>query len=203
MIKIKILIAIAIISIISIIVNSSGLSTSNAQSTSDEDNNAQTSDEGSNAQSTSDDGDNVLSFNQELLPGISSSDQKIERHEETAPVANQSGNLQNPSIQTELNKSLPFSQKDVQLQQSKKPPSAEDCVLDKSGTTTNCPTMEAYDAWAKLQQAARAAAATEGSDNKATNLGQPWDLCDRSDTNCNNNFESFKRLFEDMKNGFK
>ena len=72
-------------------------------------------------------------------------------------VANQSGNLQNPSIQTELNKSLPFSQKDVQLQQSKKPPSAEDCVLDKSGTTANCPTMEAYDAWAKLQQVSRAA----------------------------------------------
>ena len=157
MIKIKILITIAIISIISIIVNSSGLSTSNAQSTSAEDNNAQTS-EGNNAQSTSDDGDDVLSFDQELLPGISSSDQKIERHEETPLMANQSGNLQNPSIQTELNKSLPFSQKDVQLQQSKKTPSVEDCVLDKSGTTANCPTMEAYDAWAKLQQAAKSAA---------------------------------------------
>jgi hypothetical protein len=203
MIKIKILMAIAIISIISIIVNSPGLSTSSARAASDENNNAQTSDEGNNAKSTSDDGDNVLSFNQELLPGLSSSDQKIERHEETPPMANQSGNLQNPSIQTELNKSLPFSQKDVQLQQSKKPPGAEDCVLDKSGTTANCPTLEADEAWRKLQQAAREAAATEGSDNKAINLGQPWEFCDRSDTKCNNNFEAFKRLFEDMKNAFE
>jgi hypothetical protein len=90
----------------------------------------------------------------------------------------------------------------VQLQQSKKPPSAEDCI-EKPGYTPVCPSDEAYNAWVKLQQAARAAAATEGSDNKAINLGQPWDLCDRSDTNCNNNFEAFKRLFEDMKNAFK
>ena len=226
MIKIKIVLI--IISIVGIIFTSSGLAIpnaqsasdegNNAQSTSDEDNNAQTSDEGSNAQSTSDednnaqpsyddnnaqtsDDDNILTFNQELLPDLSPSNQKI-LDKTPSGTLNQSGNLQNPDMQTELNKSLPFSQKDVQLQQSKKPPSAEDCVLDKSGTTANCPTMEAHDAWMKLQQAAKAAAATEGSDNKAINLGQPWDLCDRSDTNCNNNFEAFKRLFEDMKNAF-
>ena len=166
------------------------------------DNNAQTSDDGNSAQ-TSDDGNNVLSFNQELLPDLSPSNQKIIGLDKTpSGTLNQSGNLQNPSIQTELNQSLPYSQKDVQLQQSKKPPSAEDCVLANDSKSANCPTMEAYDAWAKLQQAARVAAATEGSDNKAINLVQPWDLCDRSDTNCNNNFEAFKSLFEDMKNGF-
>ena len=218
MIKIKIAIAIFVISIVGIIVNSVGLAIPNAQSTSDEgnnntqsfddDNKAQTSDDDNKAQTSDDDNkaqtsddDNILTFNQDLLPDLSPSNQKIIEKTPSGTL-NQSGNLQNPSIQTELNKSLPYSQKDVQLQKSKKPPSAEDCVLANDSKSANCPTMEAYDAWAKLQQAARVAAATEGSDNKAINLGQPWDLCDRSDTNCNNNFESFKRLFEDMKNGF-
>jgi hypothetical protein len=80
---IKIKIVLIIISIVGIIFTSSGPAIPNVQSASDErnnpqstsdDNNTQTSDEGNNAQSTSDDGDNVLSFNQELLPGLSSSD---------------------------------------------------------------------------------------------------------------------------------
>ena len=45
-----------VILIAGIIVNSAGLAIPNAQSTSDEDNNAQTSDDGNNAQSTSDEG---------------------------------------------------------------------------------------------------------------------------------------------------
>ena len=173
MIKIKIAIAIFVISIVGIIVNSVGLAIPNAQSTSDEGdnntqsfddgNNAQTSDDSSNARksddssnaqksgngndakSTSDDGDNVLSFNQDLLPDLSPSNQKI-IDKTPSGTLNQSGNLQNPSIQTELNQSLPYSHKDVQLQQSKKPPSAEDCVLANDSKSANCPTMEAYDA---------------------------------------------------------
>jgi hypothetical protein len=206
---IKIKIVLIIISIVGIIFTSSGLAIPNAQSASDEGNNAQsTSDDDNKAQTSDDDNkaqtsddDNILTFNQDLLPDLSPSNQKIIEKTPSGTL-NQSGNLQNPSIQTELNQSLPYCQKDVQLQQSKKPPSAEDCVLANDSKSANCPTMEAYDAWAKLQQAARVAAATEGSDNKAINLGQPWDLCDRSDTNCNNNFEAFKRLFEDMKNAF-
>ena len=117
MIKIKIAIAIFVISIVGIIVNSPGLAIPNAQSTSDEgnnntqsfddDNKAQTSDDDNKAQ-TSDD-DNILTFNQDLLPDLSPSNQKI--IDKTASgTLNQSGNLQNPSIQTKLNKSLPFSQ---------------------------------------------------------------------------------------------
>ena len=66
-IKTKIAIVIIVVTIVGIIVNSAGLAIPNAQSTSDEDNNAQ----------TSDDGNNVLSFNQELLPDLSPSNQKI------------------------------------------------------------------------------------------------------------------------------
>ena len=95
----------------------------------------------------------LLSFNQESLPDLSPSNQKIIGLDKTpSGTLNQSGNLQNPSIQTELNQSLPYSQKDVQLQQSKKPPSAEDCVLANDSKSANCPTMEAYYAWANCNK---------------------------------------------------
>ena len=79
----------------------------NKAQTSDDDNKAQTSDDDNKAQ-TSDD-DNILTFNQDLLPDLSPSNQKI-IDKTPSGTLNQSGNLQNPSIQTELNKSLPFSQ---------------------------------------------------------------------------------------------
>ena len=137
----------AVISIVGLIVNSGGLAISNAQATSNEGNNAlseedkniqtsddnnkeQASDNGDNSQSASNDGDDVLSFNQELLPGLSSSGQKIEKYEETPLMANQSGNLQNPSIQTGLNQSIPYSQKDVKLEQFEK---SQYCTLIREG----------------------------------------------------------------------
>ncbi len=135
MIKIKVTIVIIAILIVGLIVNSAGLAIPNAQSTSDEgnnntqsfdddnkaqtsddDNKAQTSDDDNKAQTSDDDNkaqtsddDNILTFNQELLPDLLSSNQKII---DITPLGtlNQSGNLQNPSIQTKLNKSLPFSQ---------------------------------------------------------------------------------------------
>ena len=74
MIKIKIAIAIFVISIVGIIVNSPGLAIPNAQSTSDEgSNNTQSFDDDNKAQ-TSDD-DNILTFNQELLLDLSPSNQ--------------------------------------------------------------------------------------------------------------------------------
>jgi hypothetical protein len=267
MIKIKIAIAVIVISIVSIIVNSGGLAIPNAQAASDEDNNAQssdddvqTSDENNKAESsddnnnlqtfnddvkpsdedkntqssndnnkgqTSDDGNNVMYFehggtvfaidkgnsqtsdernnaqsiddgnnviftNQELLPDLSSSNQKIVRFDETPLVTlNQSTkDIQNQDTQTELNKSpAASSQKDVQqLKQSEKPTeipkyktvNGKLCKLDnidKNGNTfyscTNPPP----------------------ADDKAKHIGQLWE-CNPSDTGCIHDIESFKRAFE-------
>ena len=67
-------------------------------------------------QATSDNSNDVITFEGDLLPQHSPSNEKVIQFEETSnETITKSGKLQNPSIQNQLNQSQPLSQKDVQL----------------------------------------------------------------------------------------
>lgn len=72
----------------------------------------------SNNQQASDDSNDVITFEGDLLPQQSPSNEKVIQFEEISnETITESGDLQNPSIQSQVNQSQPLSQKDVQLPQ--------------------------------------------------------------------------------------
>ena len=114
--KVKILIIVLTLSIFGVIISSTGYAIPFVQATSsDGNNNAQTF---SDDVPPSDDGNNnAQTFEGELLPQLSPSNEKVIQFEDNPPkTIAQSDNLQNPSIQADLNQSLP--QQDIQLKQS-------------------------------------------------------------------------------------
>ena len=100
--KVKILIVVLTLSIFGVIISSAGYAIPFVQATSSDGNN------------------NAQTFEGELLPQLSPSNEKVIQFEDTpTKTIAQSDNLQNPSIQADLNQSVLSSQKDVpDLQQS-------------------------------------------------------------------------------------
>jgi hypothetical protein len=75
----------------------------------------------STLQATSDNGDDVTTFEGDLLPQQSTSNEKVIQFEETQPeTIVESDNLHNPSIQNQVNQTPALSQEDVQLQGKEK-----------------------------------------------------------------------------------
>jgi len=100
--KVKIVTVVIAISIIGLIINSTGFAIPNVQSTSNDSNNQQ----------ASDDSNDVQTFDGDLLPQQSPSNERIIQFEETSSeTITESGDLQNPSIQSQLNQSQLPSQK--------------------------------------------------------------------------------------------
>ena len=169
--KVKIVIVVLALSIFGVIISSAGYAIPFVQATSSDGNN--------NAQTFSDDvppsGDgnnNAQTFEGELLPQLSPSNEKVIQFEDTpTKTIAQSDNLQNPSIQADLNQSVLSSQKDVpDLQQSNPKqskekhdyifelPNGEGCYWQTSIVSdakwVSCTTKEA-DAAYKKQEAAK------------------------------------------------
>lgn len=137
MIKTKITMAIILISVVGMIVNSGSIILSNVQATSDEEddtqssnNNIQSSDNGStqtsgdelpssdvnNEVQTSDETGDVISTNQDLLPGLEQPNQQALRLEETPLQTSNTStkDLQNPDIESDVNPKTTSSQNDLQ-----------------------------------------------------------------------------------------
>jgi FtsZ-interacting cell division protein ZipA len=115
--KVEIVIVIIAILIVAISGTSAGFAIPIVQATPDDSNNQQASDD-SNNQQASDDSNDVITFEGDLLPQQSPSNEKVIQFEEISnETITESGDLQNPSIQSQVNQSQPLSQKDVQLPQ--------------------------------------------------------------------------------------
>ncbi len=153
MIKTKITMAIILISVVGMIVNSGGIAISNVQATADEGDKTQSSNE--NAQSsdnsttqtfgdelppsddnnkaqTSDDTNEVISTNQELLPGLAQSNPQVLRFEETPLQTSNTStkDIQNPDIKSEVNQKATSSQNDLRsnyLEEMPFMPGVKDC----------------------------------------------------------------------------
>jgi hypothetical protein len=133
MIKTKITMAIILISVVGMIVNSGGIAISNVQATADESDNTQSSNDharssdnsttqtfgdelppsdDNNKAQTSDDTNEVIPTNQELLPGLEQSNQQVLRFEETPVQTSNTStkDIQNPDIKSELSQKTTSSQ---------------------------------------------------------------------------------------------
>lgn len=137
MINIKITMAIILIAVVGMVVNSGGIAISNVQATTDESDNTQSSNDNteasdnSNTQTlsdelppsddnnkaeTSDDSNDVISANQELLPGLEQPNQQTLQLEETPLQTSNTStkDLQNPDIKSDVNQKTTSSQNNLQ-----------------------------------------------------------------------------------------
>ncbi len=125
--------AIILISVVGMIVNSGGIAISNVQATADESDNTQSSNENTqssdnssaqtsddelppsddnNKAQTSDDTNEVIPTNQELLPGLAQPNQQVLRFEENPLQTSNTStkDIQNPDIKSELSQKTTSSQ---------------------------------------------------------------------------------------------